>query len=122
MNKDDTIKVGDRVEHKGYGQRLVVAIDGDQAWIREGNFDVIARTKNLTRIEPEKAAVHPQYAVGDRVYHDGICHYFCEYLRVTEVHPPEYEYVVTTPRGGVIYTVRESALLPIPEPCDRCGK
>ena len=50
----DKIKVGDRVLNPGFGERTVVAVDGNSAWIRDKDgWQCVAKLSNLTRIEPE---------------------------------------------------------------------
>jgi hypothetical protein len=105
---NDTIRVGDRVEHIGFGQRVVIAIVGDQAWIRDGNFDVIARTKNLTRIEPEKVTLTPKYKKDERVRTKGGREITVDRVFIGYESQPCLEWW------------EEGQLEPVPEPCPEC--
>jgi len=64
----DKIKVGDRVLNPGFGERTVVAVDGNSAWIRDKDgWQCVAKLSNLTRIEPEPVTVTVKYPPGTRV-------------------------------------------------------
>jgi len=62
------IKVGDRVLNQGFGERTVVAVDGNSAWLRDKDgWQCVAKLSNLTRIEPEPVTVTVKYPPGTRV-------------------------------------------------------
>ena len=67
-NMSDKIKVGDRVLNPGFGERTVVAVDGNSAWIRDKDgWQCVAKLSNLTRIVPEPVTLTAKYAVGQRL-------------------------------------------------------
>ena len=109
------IKVGDRVLNPGFGERTVVAVDGNSAWIRDKDgWQCVAKLSNLTRIEPEPVTLRPRYGMGQRVRTDS--------LRLTVT--PDNIYVVKSPAVGYELEsggwLPESLLFPIPAPCPTC--
>ena len=103
------IKAGDKVLNPGFGERTVVAVDGNSAWIRDKDgWQCVAKLSNLTRIEPEPVVLTPKYGVGQRV----------NFIGQGKVHLAGVEVGYHIEKWGGLWP--ESLLEPVPEPCDKC--
>ena len=106
------IKVGDRVLNPGFGERTVVAVDGNSAWIRDKDgWQCVAKLSNLTRIEPELVVLTPKYAAGQRLRLRGDHSHIFVADRIEILYQDS---------GNPMQSWYEDVLEPVPTPCRTC--
>jgi len=115
---NDTIKVGDRVQHAFSTEAHGTVLAAGPEWLYvhyDNGHNEAWLTANCRRIEPEKVTLMPKYAVGENVqsYVAG-----AKKGRWTVVEV-RVDYLIKLPDGTLDHRV-EFQLEPVPEPCPEC--
>jgi len=117
MSDEGELKVGDRTTTAVGRDVIVLALDGDHAWIKavDNGDHWTYRIKNLTRISP--AEPQPKFRVGQRVRRV-LYGMSGKPMEVIAIRVFEYE---CRDHEGYHFRIGEDGLEAVPEVCPTCG-